>query len=77
MARGTAEERQDQKLMSVWDHLRELRGRITISLIAVAFGAIICFALFEPILGFILDHTRTSPTRSSSPPARSTPSSCV
>ena len=55
MARGTAEERQDQKLMSVWDHLRELRGRITISLIAVAFGAIICFALFEPILGFILD----------------------
>jgi sec-independent protein translocase protein TatC len=55
MARGTAEERQDQKLMSVWDHLRELRGRITISLIAVAFGAIICFALFEPLLGFILD----------------------
>src|SRR5687767_11975489 len=55
MARGTAEERQDQKLMSVWDHLRELRGRITISLIAVAFGAIICFAFFEPLLGFILD----------------------
>jgi sec-independent protein translocase protein TatC len=55
MARGTAEERQDQKLMSVWDHLRELRGRITVSLIAVAFGAIICFALFEPLLGFILD----------------------
>jgi len=55
MARRTAEKRQDEKLMSVWDHLRELRGRITISLIAVAFGAIICFALFEPILGFILD----------------------
>ena len=55
MARRTAEKRQDEKMMSVWDHLRELRGRITISLIAVAFGAIICFALFEPILGFILD----------------------
>ena len=41
--------------MSVWDHLRELRGRITVSLIAVAVGAIVCFALFEPILGFILD----------------------
>jgi sec-independent protein translocase protein TatC len=55
MARLSAEKRQDDKMMSVWDHLRELRGRITISLIAVAFGAIICFALFEPILGFILD----------------------
>ena len=54
MARGTAE-KHDQKMMSVWDHLRELRGRITISLIAVAVGAIVCFALFEPILGFILD----------------------
>jgi sec-independent protein translocase protein TatC len=55
VARRTAEKRHDDKMMSVWDHLRELRGRITISLIAVAVGAIVCFILFEPILGFILD----------------------
>ena len=55
MARRTAEKRQDEKMMSVWDHLRELRGRITVSLIAIAVGAIVCFILFEPILGFILD----------------------
>ena len=55
MARLSAEKRHDEKMMSVWDHLRELRGRITISLIAVAVGAIVCFILFEPILGFILD----------------------
>lgn len=41
--------------MSVVDHLRELRGRIVVSLISVSVGAIICFIFFEPILAFIID----------------------
>lgn len=55
MARRTAEKRRDDKTMSIFDHLRELRGRIVTSLIAVAVGAILCFIFFEPILRFILD----------------------
>ncbi len=42
------------------EHLAELRTRILRSLIAFAVGMIICFALAEPILGFLLkpiEHT--------------------
>lgn len=40
--------------MSLVEHLTELRRRLIISAIAVAVGAIVCFALYEVILGFLI-----------------------
>ena len=41
--------------MSVVEHLTELRDRIFYSLIAIAIGAVICFALFDRIIGFMVE----------------------
>ena len=63
MARRTTEKRSgdpagegtpDQASMTIVEHLSELRDRIFLSLIAVAAGAVICFALFEIIIEFMI-----------------------
>jgi sec-independent protein translocase protein TatC len=54
LARRTKEKRSpDAATMTVVEHLSELRNRIIISLVAVALGAVVCFVLFDWILGFM------------------------
>jgi len=54
LARRTKEKRSpDAATMTVVEHLSELRNRIILSLVAVAVGAVICFVLFDWILGFM------------------------
>jgi sec-independent protein translocase protein TatC len=54
LARRTKEKRSaDAATMTVVEHLSELRNRIICSLVAVAVGAVICFVLFDWILGFM------------------------
>jgi sec-independent protein translocase protein TatC len=54
LARRTKEKRSpDAATMTVVEHLSELRNRIIFSLVAVAVGAVICFVLFDWILGFM------------------------
>ena len=45
----------DAASMTVVQHLTELRDRIFYVLIAVAVGAVICFALFDRIIGFMVE----------------------
>lgn len=45
----------DAPAMTVVQHLTELRDRIFFSLMAVAVGAVICFVLFEQIIGFMVE----------------------
>ena len=55
MARRTKEKRRtDAASMTVVEHLSELRDRIIISLIAVALGAIVCFAFFPQIIDLMV-----------------------
>ena len=44
----------DAASMTIVEHLSELRDRILWSLVAVALGAVVCFALFEPIISFMI-----------------------
>jgi sec-independent protein translocase protein TatC len=46
--------------MPMLDHLGELRNRILISVSAVLVGAVICFALYDPITEFLLGFYRNS-----------------
>lgn len=51
---GAARGSSDAVTMTVVEHLSELRDRIFLSLIAVAAGGVVCFALFEPIIAFMI-----------------------
>jgi len=50
--------------MSLVEHLTELRRRLIICAIAVALGAIVCFALYQFILGFLIGPYRDVTGRS-------------
>lgn len=45
----------DAASMTVVQHLTELRDRLFFSLVAVALGAVICFLLFNRIIGFMIE----------------------
>jgi sec-independent protein translocase protein TatC len=45
----------DAASMTVVQHLTELRDRLFYMMIAVAVGAVICFVLFDRIIGFMVE----------------------
>lgn len=47
-------------VMSLADHLRELRYRLVISMVAIAVGAILCAVFYVPLLEFLLEPWRTA-----------------
>lgn len=50
---GSRPERDPQGHMTIVEHLAELRTRVIICLVAVAAGAVVAFALYEPILDLL------------------------
>ncbi len=53
--KGRAQAKADAASMTIVQHLTELRDRIFFSLIAVAAGGVICFLLFNRIIGFMVE----------------------
>ncbi len=54
-AKGRSKAKVDAATMTVVQHLTELRDRIFFSLIAVILGGIVCFLLFNRIIGFMVE----------------------
>jgi sec-independent protein translocase protein TatC len=53
--KGRAQAKTDAANMTIVQHLTELRDRIFFSLIAVVLGGVVCFLLFNRIIGFMVE----------------------